>query len=98
MATDTPPANPTPVARPPIILPSRGVARVKNVLSGDTVILLGKASTPNGKAPEVIFTLENISAPRYVCIDYCDVHFSFGHRGYNIYARQPNRSSRSIDD
>lgn len=54
----------TPVPNPPVILPSRGVARVKNVLSGDTVILLGKASTPNGKAPEVIFTLENISAPR----------------------------------
>ena len=59
-----------PVSRPPIILPSRGVARVKSVLSGDTVILLGKAQTPNGKAPEVIFTLENISAPRYVVIGF----------------------------
>lgn len=49
-----------------IILPSRGIARVKSVLSGDTVILLGKASGPNEKAPEVVFTLENISAPRYV--------------------------------
>lgn len=49
----------------PTILPSRGVARVKNVVSGDTLILLGKPATPNGKAPEVIFTLENISAPRY---------------------------------
>ena len=48
----------------PTVLPAKGVARVKNVLSGDTVILLGKASAPNGKAPEVIFTLENISAPR----------------------------------
>jgi len=55
----TPPRRPT-------ILPSRGVARVKSVLSGDTVILLGKASGPNEKAPEVVFTLENISAPRYV--------------------------------
>lgn len=54
-----------PVSRSPIILPSRGVARVKSVLSGDTVILLG-AQPPNGKAPEVIFTMENISAPRYV--------------------------------
>lgn len=55
----------TAAANRPTILPSKGVARVKNVLSGDTVILLGKAATPNGKAPEVIFTLENISAPRY---------------------------------
>ena len=58
--------NTTVVPRRPAILPSRGVARVKSVLSGDTVILLGKASGPNEKAPEVIFTLENISAPRYV--------------------------------
>ncbi|KAG7367213.1 staphylococcal nuclease-like protein [Nitzschia inconspicua] len=48
----------------PTILPSRGVARVKSVLSGDTLILTGKAASPNEKAPEVIFTLENISAPR----------------------------------
>lgn len=48
-----------------MILPPRGVARVKNVLSGDTVILLGKSTNPNGKAPEVIFTLESIGAPRY---------------------------------
>lgn len=70
MATATPPPPPSaaaaaaPVPRPPIILPSRGVARVKSVLSGDTVVLLGKASGPGGKAPEVVFTLENISAPR----------------------------------
>ncbi len=56
----------TPEPARPIILPSRGIARVKNVLSGDTVILLGKASAPGEKAPEVVFTLENISAPRYV--------------------------------
>ena len=57
-------------AAPPraTILPSQGVARVKNVLSGDTVILLGKATTPKGKAPEVVFTLEAISAPR--CVVY----------------------------
>jgi hypothetical protein len=51
-------------ANPPTILPSRGVARVKNVLSGDTVVLSGKATTPNGKAPEVVFTLESVSSPR----------------------------------
>ena len=65
MATTTPPSA-APASRRPIILPSRGVARVKNVLSGDTVVLLGKPSGPNEKAPEVVFTLENISAPRYV--------------------------------
>lgn len=63
MATSIPPV-PATASRRPIILPSRGVARVKSVLSGDTVILLGKASGPNEKAPEVVFTLENISAPR----------------------------------
>jgi hypothetical protein len=65
MATAVPPSTATEPRRP-VILPSRGVARVKSVLSGDTVILLGKASGPDEKAPEVIFTLENISAPRYV--------------------------------
>ena len=48
----------------PTILPSRGVARVKNVLSGDTVILTGKPTTTTGKAPEVTFTLESILSPR----------------------------------
>jgi len=48
----------------PSILPSRGVARVKNVLSGDTVILTGKPTTAKGKAPEVTFTLESILSPR----------------------------------
>ena len=58
----------TPVAATPrpAILPARGTALVKSVLSGDTVILVGKATTPKGKAPEVVFTLESISAPRYV--------------------------------
>lgn len=55
-----------PVAPRPAILPARGAARVKQVLSGDTVILLGKAPTPNSRAPEVVFTLENVSAPRCV--------------------------------
>jgi staphylococcal nuclease domain-containing protein 1 len=51
-----------PTLRP--ILPSRGVARVKSVLSGDTVILLGKATSPNARPPEVVFTFERVSAPR----------------------------------
>ena len=58
MATVAPAPRPT-------ILPSRGVARVKSVLSGDTVVLLGKATKPRGKAPEVTFTMESVSAPRY---------------------------------
>lgn len=55
-----------PALRP--VLPSHGVARVKNVLSGDTVVLVGKASTPQGKAPEVVFTLERVTSPRYVIV------------------------------
>jgi hypothetical protein len=45
---------------PPTILPPRGIARVKNVMSGDTVVLLG--SKPG---QEVMFTMEQITAPRY---------------------------------
>eukprot|EP00538_Stauroneis_constricta_P000336 CAMPEP_0119573206 /NCGR_PEP_ID=MMETSP1352-20130426/45005_1 /TAXON_ID=265584 /ORGANISM="Stauroneis constricta, Strain CCMP1120" /LENGTH=958 /DNA_ID=CAMNT_0007622893 /DNA_START=199 /DNA_END=3075 /DNA_ORIENTATION=- len=56
-------SNPATAPRP-TILPEKGTALVKNVLSGDTVILLGKATGPNGKAPEVVFTLESIVAPR----------------------------------
>jgi staphylococcal nuclease domain-containing protein 1 len=55
--------TPAATARPPI-LPSRGVARVKSVLSGDTVILLGKAASPDARPPEVTFTFEKVSAPR----------------------------------
>ena len=55
-------ASSTPALRP--VLPSRGVAIVKQVLSGDTVILLGKAASPEQKAPEVVFTFEKVSAPR----------------------------------
>lgn len=51
---------------PPIILPATGVARVKSVLSGDTVILLGKPVAPDKPQPEVIFTFEAVNAPRYV--------------------------------
>jgi len=46
------------------VLPSRGVAVVKSVLSGDTVVLLGRAPTPTGKFPEVMFTFERVTAPR----------------------------------
>lgn len=52
--------NPT----PPPILPSRGVATVKSVLSGDTVVLTGRASAPGKTAASVIFTLERVTAPR----------------------------------
>ena len=47
------------------LLPPRGVARVKNVLSGDTAVLLGKAA-PGQPAPEVVFTFERVTAPRCV--------------------------------
>lgn len=46
------------------ILPARGSAIVKSVSSGDTVILLGRPTSPNGKAPEVTFTFERVSSPR----------------------------------
>ena len=70
----------TAAAAPPTILPPRGMARVKNVMSGDTVVLLGsKPSTPGGPPPEVMFTMEQVSAPRYVptracvCVCVCGV-------------------------
>ena len=50
----------------PVLLPQKGTARVKSVLSGDTVILWGKASSPNQPPPQVQFTLEGLMAPRYV--------------------------------
>ena len=50
----------------PIILPKTGIAKVKSVMSGDTVILLGKATAPNAPPPEVIFTFESMTSPRYV--------------------------------
>lgn len=57
---------PVPAASNPLrpVLPSHGVAKVKNVLSGDTVVLLGKAARADGKAPEVVFTFERVTAPR----------------------------------
>ncbi|GAX13294.1 staphylococcal nuclease domain-containing protein 1 [Fistulifera solaris] len=55
----------TPVtSNPPVILPKEGTARVKSVLSGDTLILLGKATNPQRPPPEVLFTFEGLSAPR----------------------------------
>lgn len=51
------------MASAPTILPARGNARVKNVLSGDTVILMGRGQG-NASAPEVVFTLEGVAAPR----------------------------------
>jgi staphylococcal nuclease domain-containing protein 1 len=53
-----------PESSKPIILPKTGVARVKSVMSGDTVILLGKAPGPNSPPPEVIFTFESMTSPR----------------------------------
>lgn len=47
-----------------LILPKTGMARVKSVLSGDSVILLGKPLAPNQAPPEVIFTFDGVSAPR----------------------------------
>ena len=47
----------------PTILPKTGFAKVQSVLSGDTVVLLGKATQPNQPAPQVLFTLSSVSAP-----------------------------------
>jgi len=46
------------------VLPNRGSAKIKSVLSGDTVVLLGKAAEPGRRAPEVTFTFERVTAPR----------------------------------
>lgn len=57
--------HPVPVAAPMRpVLPSHGIATVKSVLSGDTVILTGRPTGPNQKAPVVIFTFERVTAPR----------------------------------
>ena len=50
----------------PVLLPPKGTARVKSVMSGDTVVLWGKAAAPGLQPPEVQFTLEGIMSPRYV--------------------------------
>lgn len=46
------------------ILPNRGTAKIKSVLSGDTVVLLGRAAADGRSAPEVTFTFERVTAPR----------------------------------
>lgn len=66
---------------PPVILPAKGKARVKSVLSGDTVILLGSA--PNGGIPpEVLFTLEGLNAPRMASKSSVDEPGAFEAREY----------------
>lgn len=57
---------PAPAATKPVLLPQKGTARVKNVMSGDTVVLWGKAPAPNVPPPQVQFTLEGLMAPRCV--------------------------------
>ncbi|GKY92183.1 hypothetical protein MPSEU_000189600 [Mayamaea pseudoterrestris] len=44
----------------PVLLPPKGTARVKSVMSGDTVVLVGSGPA----APNVVFTLEGVSSPR----------------------------------
>lgn len=60
-------ATPVPAASNPMrpVLPPRGVAVVKSVLSGDTAVLIGRAPAPGARVPEVIFTFERVTAPRY---------------------------------
>jgi staphylococcal nuclease domain-containing protein 1 len=66
-STGTTTAPSTTPAGPPLIFPKQGTARIKSVLSGDTVVLLGKPLAPNLSIPEAIFTFEGLSAPRYAC-------------------------------
>ena len=49
-----------------IVLPKQGVARVQSVLSGDTVVLLGRPKGPNQPPPVVLFTFSSVMAP--VCV------------------------------
>ena len=58
------PAPPAPAPMRPAVLPSHGIATVKSVLSGDTVVLTGRPAAPGQKAPLVIFTFERVTAPR----------------------------------
>lgn len=54
-----------PIANPMrTVLPSHGLATVKSVLSGDTVVLTGRPTAPGQKAPVVTFTFERVTAPR----------------------------------
>ncbi|OZJ04390.1 hypothetical protein BZG36_02420 [Bifiguratus adelaidae] len=56
-------------------------ATVKNVLSGDTVILKGKPR-PNGPPPERLFALAGVQAPRLGSKDKEDELFAFASREY----------------
>lgn len=51
-------------ASKPVLLPQKGTARVKNVMSGDTVILWGKPAAPHLPPPQVQFTLDGLMSPR----------------------------------
>ncbi|GMH85204.1 hypothetical protein TrST_g10916 [Triparma strigata] len=51
--------------RPPMAkLPQTGMAVVKAVVSGDTVVLSNTNPNPNGSTPEALFTLSSLSTPR----------------------------------
>ncbi|KAI9251523.1 hypothetical protein BDA99DRAFT_552985 [Phascolomyces articulosus] len=56
-------------------------AVVKNVLSGDTVILRGNPR-PNGPPPERLLALSNVQAPRLGNKDRDDEPFAFGSREF----------------
>ena len=43
---------------------AQGVATVKAVLSGDTVLLMGRASAAGGPPPEIRLNLSSLLAPR----------------------------------
>lgn len=57
-------------ASKPVLLPQKGTARVKNVMSGDTVILWGKAAAPHLPPPQVQFTLDGLMSPRLASKNY----------------------------
>ena len=56
------PQHPPPA--PPSPAPTAGFGTVKAVLSGDTVLLLGKATTPGAPPPELQLSLSHLAAPR----------------------------------
>ena len=58
-----------PTSALPPILPNCGTAKVKSVLSGDTVVLLGRGAEGK-KATEVTFTFERVTAPWLVVIAF----------------------------
>jgi hypothetical protein len=58
----------TPSTPSPVVLPKVGFAKVQSVVSGDTVVLLGKPTQPNQPPPQVLFTFSSVSAP--VCFTF----------------------------